>query len=115
MRYFLIDESCLHLNLEYLQHFIAVVVDHLDGDSTSFRRIKRAAGGRVQFRPGRLVNLGPERPLELVVGIARTREVSVAHEEALAIIVGIDEPAGNIVGGVRANLAGGRVVDVEAP
>jgi len=38
----------------------------------------------------------------------------VAHEEALLVVVGVDEPAGDLVGGVGADLAGGGVVDVEA-
>ena len=36
------------------------------------------------------------------------------HEEALAVVVGVDEPAGDVVGGGAANLPGGRVVDIHA-
>ena len=50
--------------------------------------------------------LGLEGGLERLVGIARAEEVGVADEEALLVVVGIDEPAGDAVGAVAADLAG---------
>jgi hypothetical protein len=38
----------------------------------------------------------------------------VPDEEALLVVVGVDEPAGDVVGGAAADGAGRRVVDVEA-
>jgi hypothetical protein len=38
----------------------------------------------------------------------------VTHEEALAVVVGVDEPAGDVVGAVAAHLSRRRVVDVDA-
>ena len=72
------------------------------------------ADGAVERAPGRLVNLGAQGVLELFVGFVCAGEVGVAHEEALAVVVGVNEPAGDVVGGRVANLAGGRVVDVDA-
>lgn len=37
----------------------------------------------------------------------------MAHEEAFPIVVGVDEPAGYVVRAVAADLARGRVVDVQ--
>ena len=38
----------------------------------------------------------------------------MADEEALAVVVAVDEPAGDVVSGSRADLAGRWVVDVDA-
>src|SRR5713101_7768345 len=90
------------------------MVDNLDGDLARFGLVERPAHRTVQTAPGRFVDLGPERPLELVVGFLRTSEVCVTHKEALAVVIGVDEPAGNVVGGSAANLPGGRIVDIYA-
>ncbi len=58
---------------------------------------KGAAYGALEARPRRLVNLGAQRALELVVGLVRAGEVGVAHEKALTVVVGVDEPAGDVV------------------
>ena len=77
--------------------------------------VERPAHRAVETAPGRFVDLGPERPLELVVGFVGPGEVGVADEEALAVVVGVDEPAGDVVGGAAADLPGRRVVHVHAP
>ena len=38
----------------------------------------------------------------------------MADEEALAVVVGVDEPAGDVIGRRTADLAGRRVVDIDA-
>jgi len=53
---------------KHFQHLIPVVVDHLHGDLAGLRAVERAAFGGVQFRPGRFIHLGLERPLQLLVG-----------------------------------------------
>ena len=68
----------------------------------------------VEGRPGGFVDLGAEGALELFVGLVGAGEVGVADEEALAVVVGVDEPAGDVVGRAGADLAGGRVVNVDA-
>ena len=44
--------------------------------------------------------------LSASVGIVRAEEVGVADEEALLVVVGVDEPAGDAVGAVAADFAG---------
>ena len=73
-----------------------------------------ARDGRVERRPGGLVDVGAEGALELVVGVVGAEEVGVADEELLVVVGGVDEPAGDVVGRVAADDAGRRVVDVEA-
>lgn len=89
------------------------MVDDLDGDLAGVGSVEGAALGGVQFCPGRFIHLCPERPLQLLVGPVAAREIGVAHEEALAVVVGVDEPAGDVGSGVAANLPGGGIVDVE--
>jgi hypothetical protein len=69
-----------------LQHFVAVVVDHLDGDLALLRRGEGDAPGRVELDPFRLVDLRPQRPLQLLVRLLVTEEVGVPDEEALAVV-----------------------------
>ena len=52
----------------------------------------------VEGRPLGLVDLGAEGALELAVGVVGAEEVGVADEEALAVVIGVDEPTGDVVG-----------------
>ena len=56
--------------------------------------------------PGVAVDLGLEGGLERLVGVVGAQEVGVADEEALLVVVGVDEPAGDAVGAVAADFAG---------
>src|SRR5262249_10916260 len=86
-------------HLVYLENLIAVVIDDLYGNLTRLRFVKGAADCAVKTRPSRFVDLGPQRPLELVVGLIRACKVGVAHEKALSVVVGIDKPARDVVCG----------------
>jgi hypothetical protein len=66
----------------------------------------------VKGGPGVLIDLGLEGGLEGVVGIVGTEEIGVADEEALLVVVGVDEPAGDAIGPVTADLPGVGVKDV---
>ncbi len=68
----------------------------------------------MQGGPGVFVDLGLKRDLERLVGVAGAEEVGVADEEALLVVVGVNEPAGDAVGAVAADLAGVGVEDVDA-
>jgi hypothetical protein len=72
------------------------MIDHLHGDLAGLRPVERAALGRVQFRPGRFIDFSLERPLQLFIGLIAAGEIGVAHEEALAVVIGVAEPAGDI-------------------
>ena len=88
------------LHPEHLHHFVAQVIDHLHRDPPACRLVERARGVAVERRPGFLVDLGLQRRLQRAVGIVRAEEVGVADEEALFVVVGVDEPAGDAVGAV---------------
>ena len=93
-------------NPKHLQHLIPVVVDYLHGDLAGVGPVKGAALGGVQFRPSRFIHLGLERPLQLLIRLVAAREIGVADEEALTVVIGVDEPAGDVGGG---KVAGDRV------
>ena len=61
-------------------------------------RRERPRHRRVERLPGVVVHLGLEGTGELVVGLVAAEEVGVADEEGLAVVVGVDEPAGDVVG-----------------
>ena len=74
------------------------------------RGLGEGAGGvAVEGRPGFRVDLGFEGGSEGLVGVVRAEEVGVADEEALLVVVGVDEPAGDPFWAVRADFAGVRV------
>ena len=75
------------------------MIDDLDGDFASFGRVERIALCRVESFPGGFVDPGMRCPFETLAWIAGTVEVGVLNEEAFAIVVGVDEPAGNVVSG----------------
>src|SRR5205823_10442595 len=90
----------------HLQDLVAEVVDHLHRDLAAPRRVERLARRAVQLRPLALVDLRAKSLLQLVVGaflrvLAPVEEVGVPDEEALSVIVGVDEPAGDVVGVAR--------------
>lgn len=68
----------------------------------------------VQGGPCRFIDVGFQGAFELVKRLIGSREVSVANKETFAIVVGADEPAGDIVRRMAANLAGRWVVDIHA-
>ncbi len=90
------------------------MVDDLDGDTAGGGFGEGAGGVAVEGGPGVGVNLGLERCLECLVGVVGAEEVGVADEEALLVVVGIDEPAGDAVGAVAAHLAGVGVEDINS-
>ena len=56
--------------------------------------------------PGVAVDFRLEGGLQRLVGIVGAQKVGVADEEALLVVVGVDEPAGDAVGAVAADFAG---------
>ena len=61
-----------------------------------------------------MVDLSLQRSLETLVGIVLAEEVGLADEEALAGVVAIDEPEGDVVGLVAADFAGGGIENGQA-
>ena len=68
----------------------------------------------MQRLPRLLVDLGFERGLERLVRVVGAEEIGVPKEEALLVVIGVDEPAGDGIGVVAADLAGIGVEDVDA-
>src|SRR6266516_2514650 len=92
------------LNFIDLQDFIAIVIDDFDGDLARLRFVESAADSRVKALPGSFVYLSPQGALQFLVRVIGPCEVSVAHKEAFAVVVGVDKPAGNVVGGAVSDL-----------
>ena len=74
------------------------MVDYFDGDAAGGGAVEGAGGVAVQGFPRFAVDLGLEGGLERLVGVVGAEKVGVADEEALLVVVGIDEPAGDTVG-----------------
>ena len=90
------------------------MIDHLDRDLAGLGLLKGVGGRRVQGAPGGLIDLGPQGALQFFVRLVGAGKVGVANDEGFLVVVGVDEPAGNVVGGVGAHFASGRVVNVQA-
>ncbi len=70
--------------------------------------------GLSKGREGFFVDLGFESGLESLVGIVRTQEGGVADEEALFVVVGVNEPTGDALGAVAADFPGLRMEDIHS-
>jgi hypothetical protein len=100
------------LHLIDFHHLIPQVVDHLHSDAARSGLCKRNERVPVERFPVFKVYLSLERCLEALVGIVLAKEVGLAHEEAIAVVIAIDEPAGNVVGLVTADFAGGGIKEI---
>ena len=91
---------------EHLHHHVAEVVDHLHCDASALRALERAPGVGIKRRPGILVDLGLKRRPQALVRVVGAEKVGVADEEALLVVVDVDEPGGDPARVVRADVAG---------
>jgi hypothetical protein len=82
------------------------VVDHFHGDPAWLRFVEGAWRIAIERCPGFGVDLGFEGRLERAVGIVDAQKIGVADEEALLVVIDIDEPAGDALAAVTADLAG---------
>src|SRR5664280_94040 len=64
--------------------------------------------------PGILVDFRLERGLERTIGVVCAEEVRMADEEALLVVISVDEPAGDTVRAVAPYLARARMKYVDA-
>lgn len=90
------------------------MVDHLHRDAAGSGFGEGAGGVAAQGGPGVFVDFGAEAGFEGGVGVVGAEEVGLADEEALFVIVGVDEPAGDAFGAVGTDFAGVGVKDVHA-
>lgn len=97
-----------------LHHFVTKVIDHLDSNTPRDRLFEWSRGIAVEGGPGVGVDFGFEGGFQGFVGIALAEEIGVADEKAFAVVVGVDEPAGDVVGFAGDDFAGGGVEDVDA-
>jgi hypothetical protein len=78
---------------EYLHHFVAEVVDDLDGDPVGPEFIEGVGSVAIEGGPGFFIALGFERGFERLVGGVGAQEVGLADEEDLSVVVGVDRRA----------------------
>ena len=93
---------------EHLYHLVPLMVDDLDRDPTRPGTGERTRDVAVERRPCLGVDLGLERRLEGLLRVAGADEVVVPDEEALFVVVGVDEPARDPVCAVASDFAGVR-------
>ena len=78
-------------------HLIAQVVYNLDCDAAGAGFFEGTGSVAVEGGPSVGVDLGFEGGLQGSVGIVLAEEVGVTDEEALFVVVGVDEPTGNTI------------------
>ncbi len=74
------------------------MVDDLHGDLARLGRVEGLALGAVEGSPEGFVDLGSEGAFELLEGLVGAEEVGVPDEEAFSVVIGVDEPTGDVVG-----------------
>ncbi len=82
------------------------MVDHFYCNAAGLRLVEWPGGVAIERGPCFFIDLGLEGGFERAVGVVRAEEIGVADKEALFVVVGVDEPAGNAVGAVAADFAG---------
>lgn len=90
------------------------MVDDFDGDAAASGLGEGAGHVAVEAVPGFFVDLGFQGGFEALVGIVGAKKIGLADEEALFVVVGVDEPTGDPVGSVAANFACAGLEDVDA-
>lgn len=81
------------------------MIDDLRGDAATFGFLERPVGVAVESVPGLRGRFWPCGGFQCAVGIVGEQEGGMADENALLVVVGIDEPAGDAVGLVDHDLA----------
>lgn len=74
------------------------MVDYLDCNLARFGLIKRPTGSAIKAAPCGLVDFGSHGSLQLLIRLVGPGEVGVPDKEAFAVVVGVDEPARDVVG-----------------
>ena len=90
------------------------MIDHLNGDPSRGRFGEGPGGVATEGFPGFRVDFGFKCGLKGFVRIIGAEEVGVADEEALLVVIAIDEPAGDAVGVVATDFAGVGMEHVDA-
>ena len=91
------------------------MVDDFDRDAAGGGFVEGAGGVAVERCPGFCVDLGFEGGFERRVRIVRAQEIGVADEEALFVVVGVDDPAGDATGAIAAHRRSRDIIRVIVP
>jgi hypothetical protein len=91
------------------------MIDDLDRDAAGGGFVEGAGGVAMERFPGFCVDLGFEGGFERRVGIVGAQEICVADEEALFVVVGIDEPTGDATGAIAAHRRSRDIIRVIVP
>ena len=90
------------------------MIDDFDCYAAGGGFVEGAGGVAVEGGPGLLVDFCFERGFQGFVGVIGTQEIGMADEEALLVVVRVDEPAGDAFGAIAPHLAGVGVEDIHA-
>ena len=86
------------LHIEHRENFVTEVVAHFDEDFACSGSRERLAGGSVEGRPDRLINLGLQCLLEFVIKIIRAGEVGVKEQRSENLIcAALDSFGGTVI------------------
>jgi hypothetical protein len=100
-------------NPKNFHYFVAEVVDDFDGDAAVEGGGEGPGYGSVKGRPGVAVDLGLQGRFQGGVRVVLAQKIGVADEKALAVVVGVQKPAGNPLRPVAPHLPSRRLEDVD--
>ncbi len=89
--------SAVWRDVIHSQHLIPIMVDHFHSNLACLRSLEGAALGSVELIPGVFVDFCFECFREFFVWSVSAGKISMAHKEALTVVVRVDEPAGDVV------------------
>ncbi len=73
------------------------MIYNLHGNFACLGLVEGLALGGVKGSPGRFINFSPEGAFQFFVWLICPGEIGVPDEETLSIVIGVYEPAGDVV------------------
>lgn len=102
------------LDPEHLHHLIAEVVDDFDRDAATRWFVEGTRGVAAEAFPCVFVDPGFEGCLERLVGVVCAEEIGVSDEEALFVVVGVEEPTRDAFSPIATDFAGVGMEEIES-
>jgi len=88
------------------------MIDDLDGDFAGGGEIEGVTLGGIERRPSLFVNFRLQRFPQFFIRFIGSGKIGVPDKETLAVVIRVDEPASDFVGGIASHFPGRGIVNM---
>jgi hypothetical protein len=74
------------------------MIDDFHGEFAGLGLIEWPAFGAIESIPRGFIDIGTQGALQFIIRFVAAGEIGVADKETLAVVIRVDEPAGDIIG-----------------